>query len=151
MNRTFVLYALAGGAAAAFLATGLWPFFDAKSFYDEIAEFPPYNAHFLHDVGAFQVGIGATLLLALLWRSDALLVALGGSGIGAAFHFVAHIRDHDEGGTDGQAVALGVFAALLLLGAAWQWWRTLGGADSAGTPGSFDRPAGAAYNRRDAP
>ena len=123
MSRTYLLYALAGAGATAFLATGLWPFFDAFSFYEDVAEFPPYNGHFLHDVGAFQVGLGATLALALVWRTDALLVALGGSGVGAAFHFVAHVLDEDKGGTDGQMLSLGVFAALLLAGAAWQWAR----------------------------
>ena len=121
MSRNYILYALAGVGAAVFLATGLWPFFDAFSFYEEVAEFPPYNAHFLHDVGAFQVGLGATLALALIWRRDALLVALAGTGIGAAFHVVAHIADDDQGGTDGQTISLGVLAVLLLAGAAWQW------------------------------
>ena len=123
MSRTYLLYALAAASAAFFLAIGLWAFFDAFSFYEEVAEFPPYNAHFLHDVGAFQVGLGATLALALIWRRDALLVALAGTGIGGAFHVVAHIADDDKGGTDGQTVSLGVFAALLLAGAVWQWAR----------------------------
>jgi len=132
MSRTYLLHALAGAGAAAFLATGLWPFFDAFSFYEDVAEFPPYNAHFLHDVGAFQVGLGATLALALVWRTDALLVALAGSGIGAAFHVVAHIADDDKGGTDAQTISLGVFAALLLAGAAWQ--RARGRADERSRP-----------------
>jgi hypothetical protein len=148
MNRTYILYAIAGGAAAAFLATGLWPFFDAQSFYDELAEFPPYNAHFLHDVGAFQVGIGATLLLALLWRSDALLVALGGSGIGAAFHFVAHIRDHDQGGTDGQADKRSLWRCLRHC---FCWVPPGSGCARRRRAVPFDRSADASYNRRDAP
>ena len=121
MNRDRILMGLALLGAAFFLIFGVWPFFDAHSFFDEIADFPPYNRHFLHDVGAFQVGLGAMLLFALLWRGDALLAALAGAGAGAAFHFAAHLRDHDLGGNDGQIVALGVLAALLLAGAAWKW------------------------------
>jgi hypothetical protein len=149
--RNYVLYAIAGGAAALFMVTGVWPFFDAQSFYDEVAEFPPYNAHFLHDVGAFQIGIAATLFLALVWRGDALLVALLGGGIGAAYHFVAHVQDHDLGGTDAQTISLGLLAAAMLLGAGWQWWRTQGPASAANETASFDRSGDASYNRRDAP
>ena len=130
MSRNYILYGLAVAGALFNLAIGLWAFFDAFSFYEEIADFPPYNAHFLHDVGAFQVGIGATLVFALIWRRDALLVALAGTGIGAAFHFVAHVADHEKGGTDGQAVSLGVLAALLLAGAAWQWAKGRSGVPS---------------------
>jgi DoxX-like family len=123
MNRRYVLYAIAGAAAASFLVTGLWPFFDPRSFYDNVAEFPPYNAHFLHDIGAFQIGLGIILVLALIWPRDALLVALAGTGIAAAFHFVAHIQDEDQGGTTGQTITLGLMAVALLGGAVWQWRR----------------------------
>src|SRR5688572_4680738 len=64
-----------------FLGFGLWAFFDPRSFYEQIATYPPYNKHFLHDAGAFQIGIGATLLLALQWK-DGLAVALGGATAG---------------------------------------------------------------------
>lgn len=129
MNRTYALYAIAGAAAASFLVFGLWPFFDSLSFYDNVADFPPYNPHFLHDVGAFQIGLGAVLVFALIWPRDAILVALLGTGIAAAFHFVAHIQD--EGGNAGQTASLGLMAALLLGGAAWHWTRTHGDASTA--------------------
>jgi hypothetical protein len=80
-----------------FSVLGLWAFFWPSSFYERIALFPPYNPHFLHDAGAFQIGLGATLLLALYWR-DALLVALLGVGLGAALHAVAHVVDRHLGG-----------------------------------------------------
>jgi hypothetical protein len=28
------------------------------SFYDNVATFEPYNRHFLHDIGAFTIGLG---------------------------------------------------------------------------------------------
>jgi len=70
--------------------------------------------------GAFQVGIGATLAIALWHRTDAIFAALGGAGVGAAFHVAAHIRDHDLGGRVSDTVRLGIVAALLLIGAAWK-------------------------------
>ncbi|MEO8540825.1 MAG: hypothetical protein ABI577_13880 [bacterium] len=103
--------------AAAFLIFGLWPFFGPQSFYDQLAEFPPYNAHFLHDIGAFQVGIGVSLVLAMWRRRDALLAALGGAGAASALHAVAHVRDHGLGGKDSDPYVF-AFLAVLLLGAA---------------------------------
>lgn len=120
MNRNTLLGVLTALGAAFFLVLGLWPFFDARSFFDEIADFEPYNAHSLHDVGAFSVGIGAALAIALWRGTDAIFATLAGAGIGAAFHVAAHIRDHDLGGSDSNTVVLAVVAVLLLAGAAWK-------------------------------
>jgi hypothetical protein len=48
------------------------------SFYDQAATFPPYNRHFIHDIGAFQVVRGSCLIAALA-LADALLVVLIGN------------------------------------------------------------------------
>lgn len=120
MNRNTLLVALTALGAAFFLAFGLWPFLDARSFFDEIAEFEPYNPHFLHDIGAFQLGIGATLAIALWQRTDAIFAALAGAGIGAALHSAAHIRDSDLGGSDSDIFVQAAVAVLLLAGAAWK-------------------------------
>ena len=120
MNQRAIPLWLTAFGAVFFLGLGLWAFFDASSFYKEVADFPPYNAHFLHDVGAFHAGLGAVLLLALLFPRDAILVALGGVGFGATLHFVAHVRDHDLGGTDTDTAVLGVLGVLMLLTAAWR-------------------------------
>ena len=61
---------------ATMLGLGLWALFWPVSFAAWV-DFPPYNEHLLHDVGAFQIGIGVTLLLAAVVR-DALTVALAG-------------------------------------------------------------------------
>lgn len=95
------------------LLLGLWALVDASSFYDNIGEFPPYNNHFVHDVGAFQIGIGAALLAALAWRDDAILVALCGAAAGAITHEIAHIIDADDGGRDSDPITLGIIAAIL--------------------------------------
>ena len=103
-----------------FLAPGIYAFVAPHSFYDQLATFPPYNRHLIHDVGAFQVGIGAALLFAWRW-SDASFVALAGAGAGASVHFVSHIIDHDLGGETSQTVVFGLLAVLLLLAAAGRW------------------------------
>ena len=123
MSR-YLLPAIAGAGAAFFLFFGAWPLIDPLNFYEEVADFPPYNEHFLHDVGAFQVGLGLCLLLALIWRSDALLVALIGSGVAAALHVWAHVVDEDQGGSSSDTIFLAILAVLLLAGAAWQWQRS---------------------------
>jgi hypothetical protein len=43
---------------------------DPRSFFDTLTAFQPYNQHLLQDLGAFQVGLGVVLLLAV-WRPRA--------------------------------------------------------------------------------
>ena len=107
-----------------FLAPGIWAFAAPGSFYHQLAPFPPYNRHLIHDIGAFQIGIGAALILALKWN-DARFVVLAGAAAGAIVHFVSHIIDHDRGGNDGDAVVFGVVAAVLIATAVLRW-RGLG-------------------------
>ena len=107
-------------AALFSLVAGIYLFVAPHSFYDQFATFPPYNRHLMHDVGAFQIGIGATLLLALRW-TDASFVALAGAGAGASVHFVAHVIDHNLGGETSQTAMFGVLAVLLLLATALRW------------------------------
>ncbi len=102
------------------LALGVWALTFPSSFYDQIALFSPYNRHLIHDAGAFQVGLGATLLLALRWR-DALFVSLTGVGVGAAIHALVHAIDHDLGGRRSDPYALGLLAAALIIAALLRW------------------------------
>jgi hypothetical protein len=92
---------------------GVWAFFGPRSFFDQIATFPPFNKHLIHDIGAFQIGIGMTLLLALV-RSDALAVALIGGGVGAGFHAVAHWIDKDLGGRSSDPYLLTALALVII-------------------------------------
>ncbi len=120
LNRSTLITALTALGAAFFIGAGLWAFFGPRSFFDQLATYEPYNPHFLHDIGAFQVGIGAALAAALWRRSDAIFAALNGAGVGSAFHTVAHVRDHDLGGKDSDPYVFGIAALLFLAGAAWQ-------------------------------
>lgn len=99
---------------------GLWAVLDPRGFYEGVATWPPYNIHFLHDIGAFQVGIGSALLLAL-FRSDALFVALGAAALGQSVHAVMHITDARLGGKPADPALMSALAVFLVV-AAWSRW-----------------------------
>jgi hypothetical protein len=82
--------------AVSMLGVGLWALVEPRSFARWIS-FPPYNEHLIHDAGAFQIGIGAALLLSLL-SADALTVALGGFVVGGTLHVFNHAADSHLGG-----------------------------------------------------
>ena len=110
---------LVGLAALGLLGAGLWAMLAPESFYSVIATYPPYNHHFLHDLGAFQLGLGACLALALV-VSDGPLVALAGNAIGGTAHFVSHVVDRDLGGQPSDPVTIGIFALVLVALVAWR-------------------------------
>ncbi|MBW3659925.1 MAG: hypothetical protein KY457_14900 [Actinobacteria bacterium] len=109
---------IAGGGA--FLLFGLWAFFAPQSFFDTLATFEPFNAHLLRDIGAFQIGLGAVLLL-VAFLPDAHGGALLGVGVGGAFHAVGHVMDRDLGGSPGTDIpTFALIAALMLWAGAAQ-------------------------------
>jgi hypothetical protein len=99
------------------LAFGVWAFFAPVSFAEFVAF--PYNRHLLHDVGAFQIGIGATVLLALVW-ADSIMVVLGGYVVGGSFHLASHIVDRHIGGHTYDPLVLG---SLIVIGLAGMYAR----------------------------
>ncbi len=103
------------------LAIGIWAFFAPASFAEFVAF--PYSRHLMHDVGAFQIGIGATLLLALLW-ADSIMVALAGYVVGSSLHVVSHIIDRHIGGNIYETLGLGL---LVVIGLAGMYARARGG------------------------
>jgi uncharacterized protein YjeT (DUF2065 family) len=117
MSTTKVVAAAAGLLV---VATGLWAFTAPWSFFEMVATYPPFNEHLLHDIGAFNLGLGATLLLTLAW-ADGLLVALGGVGVGAAAHALAHWLDRELGGSPADPWYLSALAVVLLAATAWRW------------------------------
>jgi hypothetical protein len=100
------------------LGSGVWAFVAPRSFYDTIATFEPYNRHFLHDIGAFTIGLGAGMLAALVTRWDALRVALTALAVASVVHAVSHGVDADLGGRDTDLPGLIVVAVLFVIGAA---------------------------------
>lgn len=97
-------------AALATATAGSWAYLAPASFADAV-NFPPHE-HFLHDVGAFQLGLGALLLLSLIW-ADASATVLAGFLLANTLHTVAHVLDLDLGGSAAQAWALGALSVLL--------------------------------------
>jgi hypothetical protein len=108
----FVL-GVAAIAGAVTLGIGLWSLFGTRSFAD-FADFG-YHEHFLHDIGAFQIGLGAMLLIAVAWR-DSLATVLAAFLVGNTIHVGTHIADTDLGGSTMQWV--GLAALSLVIGAA---------------------------------
>jgi hypothetical protein len=111
MNRFVTAAALVAGISM--LAFGVWALFAPASFADLI-DYAPYNEHLIHDAGAFQIGIGVTVLMALRW-TDALGVALAGFVVAGGLHTLNHVLDLHLGGHETDPWALG---ALTLTAAA---------------------------------
>ena len=103
--------------AVSWIANGFWAFLSPQTFYDRLATFPPYNVHFLHDIGAFSIGLGAVIVLALL-RWSALRSALVGVGIGSAVHVVSHVIDYERKPSVADIVLLGLFTLVTLVAGA---------------------------------
>ena len=99
-----------------FVGLGLWEFVAPRSFYDALAVYPPFNAHFLRDGGAFNLGIGAGLLAGVHFR-DGLTVALIAAAAGSFFHALSHFIDVDLGGKATDPWLLSLFALVVTAGA----------------------------------
>jgi len=111
-RRQPVLVAAVLVCAASMLALGAWAYLAPHSFADFI-DYPPSNRHLIHDAGAFQLGIGVTTLLALLW-SDGLLAALTGFAVASALHTVSHWTDRNLGGHGSDVPSLALLTLVAL-------------------------------------
>jgi hypothetical protein len=105
------------------LGAGLWAMIAPHSFYDQAATFPPYNRHFIHDIGAFQIGLGSCLFAALA-LADALLVVLIGNALGAVTHVVGHVADRSLGGQSSDPYTFGGLA-IVMVALTVARWRTM--------------------------
>jgi hypothetical protein len=102
--------------AVLFAVPGAWALLDPRSFYDQIAHFPPYNRHFVHDLGAFQLGLGTAMVLGLAgW--DARRVVLWSAAVATVLHALSHWLDRDLGGRAGDPITLSVLAAAFVAAA----------------------------------
>jgi hypothetical protein len=107
----FVRGVLIAGSAV-FIAGGAWCFADPASFFEQVALFEPYNRHFLHDIGAFQLGLGVALALGLT-RMDGRRLALWAAAVASVLHAVSHAVDSELGGRETDVVALSLLAVVL--------------------------------------
>ncbi|WP_043841590.1 hypothetical protein [Amycolatopsis taiwanensis] len=99
--------------AASMLVFGFWAYFAPESFIDFV-DYYPYNEHLTHDAGAFQIGIGATLLFGLVWK-DTTLVVLAGFVVASGLHTLSHYLDRHIGGHSSDVPTLGVFVLVALI------------------------------------
>jgi hypothetical protein len=107
-------------AAAFYTLFGAWALLSPRSFFESVATFPPYNEHLLHDVGAFQLGLGAALFAALALRRT-LVAALVGVAVASVLHAGAHAVDAHLGGRPSDPWVLGLLAALVVLALVVAW------------------------------
>lgn len=117
-RRDVFATAVAGVSALSFTTFGVWAMVAPRSFFDGLARFEPFNQHFVQDIGAFQLGIAAVLLLAAAQRRlGSLTVALLGAGVGAAAHVLSHLVGRHLGGNPASDIPIFTIIALLLLAA----------------------------------
>jgi PPOX class probable F420-dependent enzyme len=90
---------------------GVWCLVDPNGFADLVGF--ERHEHFLHDIGAFQLGLGVGLLLALIW-ADALATVLAGYIVANTVHTINHAMDLDLGGSPAQAWLLGAVSVALI-------------------------------------
>jgi hypothetical protein len=102
-----------------FVTTGLWAFVSPGSFFQTVAPWEPYNAHFLRDAGAFSTGLGLGVVAALITRGriSGLVAAAGG----ASLHAISHVVDHGDGGRTTDPWLLGLLAVVLVGGLLVEW------------------------------
>lgn len=111
--RTFAK-AVAGLAAVFYLASGIWAFAAPESFAENIADFPPYNRHLVHDLGVFGTALGVAAAAGLL-LSDALTAMLAAVAAGSLLHGVSHIVDRGLGGQPSDPWTVSLLGVVTLL------------------------------------
>jgi hypothetical protein len=118
-QRAFVTIAaiVVGGFMLIF---GVWSLLFPRSF-DALIDFPPYNEHLLHDVGAFQIGIGVSVLLSLMW-SDSIGVALVAFIVAGTIHSINHALDRHLGGHSSDQWGLAGLILVALAGLIVHLW-----------------------------
>lgn len=91
-GRSLALRPLIAALGAYHLGLGVLMVLAPRTFYDEIAAFPPYNDHFIRDISTFYLAMGAVLLVAAVrraWQVPLLVLAL----VQYALHVVNHAWD----------------------------------------------------------
>jgi len=94
----------------------VWAAFWPANFADSIADFGPYNEHFVHDFAAFAATLATGLFIAVTrptWRTPTLTLAAIWNG----YHGISHIVDVDDAHPHALgptiAIALAVVTAVL--------------------------------------
>lgn len=104
---------------AAQLVLGLWCLLDPRGFAHVVRQ--DYGGHFVKDAGAFQIGLGTTLMAILLCR-DPYVIVLTGFVVGNSVHAAGHYADLPIGGHPRDVVLL-ASASVLAAAACLARWR----------------------------
>jgi hypothetical protein len=80
-----------------YLVFGAWAFLAPLSFFSAVATFALPNVHLLHDLGAFQVGMGLALTLPVALRAP-LRAPLIAVLVASILHVISHLEDIRLGG-----------------------------------------------------
>jgi hypothetical protein len=119
MNRMIVIRAILATGGVLYLLTGLAMIFAPQWFFDNIGNFPPYNRHFLGDLGTFTLPFGVGLLWAMRAPNKHHLF-IGCAALASVLHTLDHLYDNvvTPQGDLLQTVQLGLVALALV----WAWW-----------------------------
>lgn len=110
------------------LITGLWAILAPASWYSDYGHgvappsaFGDYNEHFVQDLGSGYLGIGAVLVMAVLWpRRESVQIALVGFLVFNIPHFVIHLVETGKLTRAGYLVTTGALLVGSLV-AIWVW------------------------------
>ncbi|HEX8206929.1 MAG TPA: hypothetical protein VF587_12790 [Solirubrobacteraceae bacterium] len=115
--RADVVTAVIAVVGASQILFGVVAFLFPGTFYDVVAGYPPYNEHFLMDVGSWQIALGALAVYGAR-RQDWRIGLLGLLALQYALHAIPHFIHFDDAEKSGQAwfatVALTATAVLLV-------------------------------------
>ncbi len=91
LTRSFV-FAVVATMGLSFTVTGLLMLFAPQFFFDNIGTFPPFNRHYMGDLGTFSLPLGVALLWASRNPMQHRLLILAAVGINL-MHAGNHIYD----------------------------------------------------------
>ena len=109
-----------GLSAALYIFTGFALLAVPEWFYENIGHFPPYNRHFLGDVGAFTLPLGLGLLLAARAPGRHRLF-IGVVALASVIHPLNHLYDDWHAGAWSAEHFLVETLPLLLVATALTW------------------------------
>ncbi len=119
VKTSFVRAAVVAGGVL-YVFTGAALLFAPEWFFQNIGTFPPFNRHYLGDVGSFLLPLGLVLLWAARNPSEHWLL-IGFAALGSLVHALNHTYDDLTGGapTLGQTIPLYIVAIALILATVW--------------------------------
>ena len=92
MSRARLARGLIALAGAAYMLTGLAQLFAPQWFFDNVGNFPPFNRHYVGDLGAFTLALGVGMLAAARDPVRHRLL-IGVAALGSVVHALNHVYD----------------------------------------------------------